>query len=89
MDGGDLIRTRNGALSREGQWKTTGAQFEQKTVGSALCTRYGRPSVATHAVCAIPRGKGYVEVDVRAPALQDLASIDAVAALVQKANTRF
>jgi hypothetical protein len=65
-----------------------GAQFEQKTVGTALCTRSGRPNVAAHSVCAIPRGKGYVEVDVRSPTQQDLASMEAVGALVQKANGR-
>jgi hypothetical protein len=88
MDGGEAIRTRNAALGREGQWKTQGAQFEQKTVGTALCTRSGRPNVAAHSVCAIARGKGYVEVDVRSPTQQDLASMEAVGALVQKANGR-
>jgi hypothetical protein len=88
MDGGDAIRTRNVALGREGQWQTQGAQFEQKTVGTALCTRYGRPNVAAHSVCAIPRGKGYVEVGVQAPTQKEMASMEAVGALVQKANGR-
>jgi len=88
MDGGEAIRTRNAALAREGQWKVKGAQFEQKTVGKAMCTMYGRPSVPAHSVCAIPRGNGYVEVEVRAPTQKEMASMDAVAALVQKANAR-
>jgi len=88
MDGGDAIRTRNAALAREGQWKVKGAQFEQKTVGKAICAMYGRPSVPAHSVCAIPRGNGYVEVEVRAPTQKEMASMDAVGALVQKANTR-
>jgi len=88
MDGGDAIRIRNAALAREGQWKVNGARLEQKTVGAAMCTLYGRPSVPAHAVCAIPRGKGYVEVNVRAPTLKEIASMDAVGTLVQKANSR-
>jgi hypothetical protein len=88
MKGEDAIRTRNAALAREEQWKGTGAQFEEKTVGKAMCTHYGRPSVPAHAVCAIPRGKAYVEVEVIAPSLKEVASMDAVAALVQMANGR-
>ena len=88
MKGEDAIRTRNAGLAREEQWKGTGAQFEEKTVGKAMCTHYGRPSVPAHAVCAIPRGKAYLEVEVIAPSLKEVASMDAVAALVQMANGR-
>jgi hypothetical protein len=88
MDGGDAIRTRNGASAREGQWKVQGAQYEQKTVGNAICTRYGRPGIAAHSVCSIPRASGYVEVDVIAPTQKEMASMDAVGTLVQKANSR-
>lgn len=88
MDGGDAIRTRNAALAREGQWKVKGAQFEQKTVGKAMCILYGRPAVPAHSVCAIPRAKGYVEVDVIAPSQKEIPSMDAVGTLAQKANGR-
>ena len=88
MDGGDAIRTRNAALAREGQWKVKGAQFEQKTVGNAICALYGRPAVPAHSVCAIPRAKGYVEVEVIAPSQKEIPSMDAVGTLVQKANSR-
>jgi hypothetical protein len=87
-DGGGFIRRRNGDLSRQGQWKVMGAQFEQKTVGNAMCTMAGRPNVAATTVCSIPRGKGYVEVEVIAPTQKEMASVDAVGALVQKANSR-
>ena len=88
MDGSDAIRTRNAALARERQWKVKGAQFEQKTVRKAICTLYGRPAVPAHSVCSIPRAKGYVEVEVIAPSLKEIASMDAVGTLVQKANSR-
>lgn len=88
MDGGQGIRIRNAALAREGGRKDKGAQFEEKTVGKSFCTRYGRPSVAAHSVCAIPRGTGYVEVEVIAPSLKETPSMDAVGGLVQKANDR-
>jgi hypothetical protein len=88
MSGSDAIRTRNAGLAREGQWKVKGAQFEEKTVGKATCTTYGRPGVPAHAVCAIPGTTGYVEVDVIAPSQEEIPSMDAVAALVQKANGR-
>jgi len=87
MDGGEAIRMRNGGTAREQQWKTTGARLEQKTVGSAICILAGRPSVAGHSTCSIPRGKGYVEVDVTGP-VEELVSLEKVAALVQKAVTR-
>ncbi len=88
MSGGDAIRTRNAALAREGQWKVKGAHFEEKAVGKAMCTLYGRPGVPTHSVCAIPSANGYVEVEVIAPSQQEIASMDAVETLVQKANSR-
>lgn len=88
MDGADFIRGRNGALARQGQWKVKGAQFEEKTVGNAICTRSSRPNVPAHSVCSIPRARGYVEVDVKAPSQKEMASMDAVRTLVQKAVTR-
>jgi hypothetical protein len=88
MDGGDFIRMRNAAAARQGQWKVKGAQFEEKTVGNAICTMSGRPNVAAHTVCSIPRARGYVEVDVKAPSQKEMASMDAVRTLVQKAATR-
>ena len=81
MDGGDAIRTRNADSAREGQWKVRGAQFEQKTVGKAICTLSGRPAVAAHSVCAIPRAMGYVEVEVIAPSQKEVPSMDAVGTL--------
>ena len=88
MDGGEAIGTRNAASARERQWKVTGAQFEQKTVGKAICTMYGRPGIPAHSVCSIPRAKGYVEVEVIAPTQKEVPSMDAVGTLVQKANGR-
>lgn len=88
MDGGDFIRRRNGAAAREGQWKVKGAQFGEKTVGNAICTMSSRPNVAAHSVCSIPRARGYVEVEVIAPSQKEMASMDAVRTLVQKAYTR-
>jgi hypothetical protein len=87
MDGGEAIRTRNAGTAREQQWKVAGARLEQKTVGSSICIMAGRPSVAGHSTCSIPRGKGYVEVDVTGP-VEELVSLEKVGALVQKAVTR-
>lgn len=53
-----------------------------------MCVRHGRPNLAAHAVCDIPRGKGYVDVDVQSPAQQEMESMEAGGALVQKANGR-
>ena len=89
MDGGDFIRMSNAAAARQGQWKVKGAQFEEKTVGNAICTMSGRPNVAAHTVCSIPRARGYVEVKVKAPSQKEMASMDAVRTLVQKAYTRW
>lgn len=88
MEGVDAIRSRNAALAREAQWKVKGAQLEQKTVGQAICILYGRPAVPAHSACAIPRAKGYVEVHVIAPSQKEVASMDTVGALVQKAISR-
>src|SRR5215472_9855435 len=77
MEGGEAIRTRNAELARQGQWKVKGAQFEQKTVGKAMCTLAGRLRGSASSVCAIPRGNGYVEVEVRAPTLEETPSMDA------------
>jgi hypothetical protein len=87
MDGGEAIRTRNAGTAREPQWKGTGARLEEKTEGDAICIIAGRPGVVGHSTCSIPRAKGYVEVDVTA-SVQDMASLDVVRALVQKAVTR-
>jgi hypothetical protein len=87
MDGHDAVVTRNTGTAREQQWKVAGAKLEQKTVGNAICIMSGRPSVASHTICSIPRGKGYIEVDVTAD-VKELASIETVAALVQKAVSR-
>jgi len=88
MEGGEAIRTRNAELARQGQWKVKGAQFEQKTVGKAMCTLAGRLRGSASSVCAIPRGNGYVEVEVRAPTLEETPSMDAAGALLQTANGR-
>lgn len=88
MDGRDAVRSRNRGLASEPQWKVVGGQFEEKTVGNAMCTRHGRPGVAAHSVCTIPGAHGYVEVDVQAPTQEAMASMDAVGALVRKAVTR-
>jgi len=88
MSGSDAILARNAGLAREQQWKVKGAQFEGKTVGRAICTRYGRPGVPGHSVCTIPSAKGYVEVEVIAPSQKEIPSMDAVGTLVQKANGR-
>ena len=87
MDGAEAIRMRNGGTAREAQWKGPGARLEQKTVGSAVCIMSGRPNVAGHSTCTIPRGKGYVEVDVTG-SVQELVALDTVAALLQKAVSR-
>ena len=82
-----LIRMRNAGTAREGQWKGPGARLEQKTVGSAICILSGRPNVSGHSTCTIPRGKGYVELDVTG-SVQELVPLDTVAALLQKSVTR-
>jgi hypothetical protein len=87
MDGAQAIKFRNAGQARESQWKTAGARLEQATVGTALCILAGRPDVASHTICSIPRGEGYVEVDVIGP-VDGLPSIKTVGALVQKAITR-
>jgi hypothetical protein len=87
MDGAEAIKIRNAGQAREPQWKGAGARLEQATVGSALCILAGRPHVASHTICSIPQGKGYVEIDVVGP-VDGLPSIKTVGALVQKAITR-
>ncbi len=87
MDGAEAIKARNTGEAREPQWKVAGAKLEQSTVGSALCILAGRPNVASHTTCSIPRGKGYVEVQVIGP-VDDLISMAKVGALVQKAVSR-
>jgi len=88
MDGTEAVRIRNRARGRESQWKVPGARLEEKSIGDALCTIYGRPNIAAHSACAIPRGKGYLEVEVTAPTLDEVPPMDAVRGLVQKAATR-
>jgi hypothetical protein len=87
MDGSVAITARNNGTAREEQWKVAGAKFEQKSVGSALCMIAGRPNVASHTTCGIPRGKGYVEVEVIGD-VGHLPSMETVAALTQKAAAR-
>ena len=87
MDGAQAIKLRNSGQARESQWKVAGARLEQATVGKALCILAGRPSVASHTICSIPRGDGFVEVDVIGP-VDGLPSIATVGALVQKAMSR-
>jgi hypothetical protein len=87
MNGAEAIKSRNAGQAREAQWKTTGARLEQSTVGAALCILAGRPNVASHTTCSIPRGKGYVEVEVIG-SVADLPSMATVGALVQKAVSR-
>jgi hypothetical protein len=87
MDGAQAIKIRNAGQASEPQWKVAGARLEQATVGNALCILAGRPNVASHTICSIPRGEGFVEVDVVGP-VDGLPSIKTVGALVQKAITR-
>jgi hypothetical protein len=87
MDAGQAIRTRNAGTAREQQWKGAGARLEQKTLGDAICIMAGRPGVSGHSTCTIPRGKGYVEVDVSAR-VEELVPMETVGALVQKAAGR-
>lgn len=87
MDGAAAIKVRNMGQASEPQWKTTGARLEQATVGTALCILAGRPNVASHTTCSVPRGKGYVEVDVIG-SVDELPSMATVGALVQKAVGR-
>ena len=87
MDAAQAIKIRNAGQAREEQWKVAGARLEQAAVGSALCILSGRPSVASHTICTIPHGNGYVEVDVIGD-VDRLPSIATVGALVQKAITR-
>ncbi len=88
MDGLTAIQVRNQGTAREAQWKVTGAHLEQKTIGKALCILSGRPNVAGHSICTVPRGKAYVEVDVQA-SVQDLPTMDVVDGLVEKALARW
>jgi hypothetical protein len=87
MDGAEAITIRNKGTAREQQWTVKGARLEQTTVGKAICILTGRPSVASHSVCSIPRGQGYVEVEVIGD-VDNLPTLATVAALVQKANSR-
>jgi len=87
MDGAEAIKLRNTGEARESQWTVAGAKLEQSTVGSAICILAGRPNVASHTTCSIPRGKGYVEVDVIG-SVAELPSMAKVGALAQKAVSR-
>jgi hypothetical protein len=86
--GKEAIRTQIAALAREPQWQVQDAQFDEKTIDNAICTRYGRPGVPAHSVCAIPKPNGYVQVDVITPSLKEAVSMDSVSALVVKAAGR-
>ena len=87
MDGAQAIAIRNSGTAREQQWTAAGARLEQKTVGTAICILYGRPQVVGHTVCSIPRGKGFLEIDVTGE-VQRLLPIETVSALLQKAFAR-
>jgi len=87
MDGSQAIQDRNRGQAMETQWKVAGARLEQSTVGKAICMLTGRPNVASNTTCSIPRGKGYLEVDVTGP-VTDLPSMAVVGALAQKAMSR-
>jgi hypothetical protein len=87
MDGAQAITIRNAGTASEAQWKVAGAKLEQAKVGSAICILAGRPSVASHSTCSVPRGEGYVELDVIGP-VDALPSLTTVGALVQKAVSR-
>ena len=87
MDGAQAITIRNTGTARESQWKVAGARLEQTKVGKAICILTGRPNVASHSTCSVPRGEGYVELDVTGP-VGALPSLTTVGALVQKAVSR-
>ena len=87
MDGAQAITIQNVGTAREEQWKTAGARLEQATVGKAICLLTGRPHVSSHTICRIPRGEGYLEVDVSGD-VGELPSNATVAALAQKAFAR-
>jgi len=87
MDAGEAIRTRNAGTAREEGLKVAGARLEQKTVGSAICILSGSPGAVGHSVCSVPRGNGYVEVEVTG-VTEELVSLEKVSALVKKAVTR-
>jgi hypothetical protein len=87
MDGAQAITIRNTGTARETQWKAAGAKLEQAKVGTAICILTGRPSVASHSTCSVPRGDGYVELDVIGD-VGALPSLTTVGALVQKAVSR-
>jgi hypothetical protein len=87
MDGAQAITIRNTGTARESQWKVAGAKLEQAKVGNAICILTGRPSVASHSICSVPRGDGYVELDVTGD-VGALPSLTTVGALVQKAVSR-
>jgi hypothetical protein len=87
MDGAQAITIRNTGTASEPQWKVAGARLEQAKVGNAICMLTGRPSVASHSTCTVPRGEGYVELDVIGP-VDALPSLTTVGALVQKAVSR-
>ena len=87
MDGAQAITIRNTGTAREAQWKVAGAKLEQTKVGNAICILAGRPNVASHSTCSVPRGEGYVELDVTG-SVAALPSLATVGALVQKAVSR-
>ena len=87
MDGAQAIIIRNTGTAREQQWTVAGARLEQGKVGNAICILTGRPHVASQTVCSIPRGDGYVEVEVIGD-VDKLPSMATVGALVQKAFAR-
>ena len=87
LDGAEAIKGRNGGTAREPQWTTPGARLEQETVGTAICILSGRPNVAGHTICSVPRGKGDIAVDVSGD-VQELPSMATVRGLLLKAIAR-
>jgi hypothetical protein len=78
---GPAIQAGNkGAL--EADWKDRGGRLEHKTLGNAACKTYGLPGAPWHSTCILPRGNGYIEVDVRGP-VEELVPMETVAALAE------
>ncbi len=74
------------ALKGKASTKPSGSR-QSVPQAMTLCILTGRPSVASHTTCSIPRGSGYVELDVIGN-VASLPSIQTVGALLAKAATR-
>jgi hypothetical protein len=75
------IRAGNEGLL-EADWKDRGGRLEHKTLGNAACQTNGLPGAPWHSTCILPRGNGYIEVDVRGP-VEELVPMETVAALAE------